>query len=309
MVEGCASRPGVRDPRPPRPYRSSDGRRGRHPVGTDRPGRPTTAEDHLPVGGSRAGARGHPAGDALHGPGDRGTRRPHDDPRRAHRSRAHLPADPGRLRGRRPPGHPRPARREAGRRGAQRTASGSLAVRRRRRAGRPRQPHPRRGRRTTPSWSRRCGATTCGSRAWWSSRSTAPTTWPRSCGPSGPGPAGGSASCSTTSSTARRSSASRPTARPPRRARHRPPVRRRVAGGQAGGRRHRGAGPTSRWASPGRRACCAALGIAGHPGRFWKHAPRSGDQLDRPRARARRRGRAAHRLRDRTRLGLISEPG
>ena len=42
--------------------------------------------------------------------------------------------------------------------------------------------------------------------------------------------------------------------RPPGRARHRPPVRRRVAGDQAGGRRASSAGPTSRWASPGRRA-------------------------------------------------------
>ena len=61
------------------------------------------------------------------------------------------------------------------------------------------------------------------------------------------------------------------TARSPRRARHRPPVRRRVAGDQAGGRRDRAAGPTSRWASPGRRACCAALGIQTTPARFWKH--------------------------------------
>ena len=41
---------------------------------------------------------------------------------------------------------------------------------------------------TTPSWSRRCGATTCASRAWSSSGSTAWTTWPRSSATFRPGP-------------------------------------------------------------------------------------------------------------------------
>ena len=41
---------------------------------------------------------------------------------------------------------------------------------------------------TTPSSSSGCGATTCGSRASWSSGSTAPTTCPRSSGRSGPAP-------------------------------------------------------------------------------------------------------------------------
>ena len=41
---------------------------------------------------------------------------------------------------------------------------------------------------TTPSWSRRCGATTCASRGSWSSASTAPTTWRTRCAAFGPGP-------------------------------------------------------------------------------------------------------------------------
>ncbi len=41
---------------------------------------------------------------------------------------------------------------------------------------------------TTPSWSRRSGATTCGSRAWWWSTSTASTTSPSSSATSGPAP-------------------------------------------------------------------------------------------------------------------------
>ena len=86
--------------------------------------------------------------------------------------------------------------------------------------------------------------------------------------------------------------------RPPRRARHRPPVRRRVAGGQARGGGHRRAGPRCRAGQPWKEGVLAALGRRRVAGRFWKQL------LGRSRAgptssRAHRRGRAAHRLRDR----------
>ena len=58
---------------------------------------------------------------------------------------------------------------------------------------------------TMPSSSRRCGATTCVRRASSSNRWTAPTTWPRSSGPSARARDGGSASCSTIWSRAPRS--------------------------------------------------------------------------------------------------------
>ena len=57
---------------------------------------------------------------------------------------------------------------------------------------------------TTPSWSRRCGATTCGSRGSSSNGSTAPITSMPWSARSGRDRAGGSASCSTTWSTGRR---------------------------------------------------------------------------------------------------------
>ena len=76
---------------------------------------------------------------------------------------------------------------QAARATASRTASGSRAV--------DRPPGPRRaGSRiwsrasTTPSWSRRSGATTCGSRAWSSRCWTASTTWPPRSATSRPGP-------------------------------------------------------------------------------------------------------------------------
>ena len=55
---------------------------------------------------------------------------------------------------------------------------------------------------------------------------------------------------------------------------------------------------------PWKEGVLAALGIDGHPGPVLEAPPRSGDQLDRPRTRAHRRGRAPHRLRDRARARL-----
>ena len=163
MAEGGASHPRVRVRASGAPtVRSMAGGTASCPA--DRPGRPAAAEDHLPVGRRRAGARGHPAGHPLRRPGvdaggDRMTIRD------AHRSRPHLPADPGRLRGRRQAGHARPALAKPVDRSAERTASGFAG---RPRGQRPRWPGPAASSSrasTTPSWSRRCGATTCASRA------------------------------------------------------------------------------------------------------------------------------------------------
>ena len=158
----------------------------RHPLRPDRHRRPPAPAGPTTRGGGaarpRRAAPGH--GGRGHGPRVRARRRGHPGP--AHRHPAPRAARPRRVPGGRPavtlvP----PARRRP-----------------RRRAGPPRGPPPCRTGRlgwpgpaaswsrasTTPSWWRRCGATTCGSRASWSSGSTAWTTSPTRSTSSDPGP-------------------------------------------------------------------------------------------------------------------------
>ena len=108
-----------------------------------------------------------------------------EDDRRAHRD----PGGPARAAPGVPAGARVPARRRAGRPWsgrssrrrpppARRTASGSVAVPRQRRPGSPAAAGSTSRASTTPSWSRRSGATTCGSRASWSSTWAASTTCP-----------------------------------------------------------------------------------------------------------------------------------
>ena len=154
----------------------------------------------------------------------------HGDPGGPARQAAHLPARPG-----------LPARGHAGDPGRRRPARARGADPHRVRARSP-CPAPRPGSpgpagsssraATTPSWSRRSGATTCGSRAWSWSTSTASTTSPSTCATSGPAPSAGSACSSTTWCPApRRAGSPHAVARSPRRqarAGRRAPVRRRL---------------------------------------------------------------------------------
>ena len=93
---------------------------------------------------------------------------------------------------RRPPGPEPPAEHHA---------SGSVAVPGSAGPGGPGRPPAGSRASTTPSWSSGCGATTCGSRAWWWSGSTGSTTWRRPSRSSGRARPGSSASWSTTWST------------------------------------------------------------------------------------------------------------
>ena len=120
-----------------------------------------------------------------------------------------FPIGPG-LPARRRPGRAHPADRGRPRRPA--GGQGGLLPYGERVARRRRGPRPRRlaGRgsssraATTPSWSRRSGATTCASRAWWSRCSTASTTWPGRSATSARAPRAGWACSSTTSCRAPR---------------------------------------------------------------------------------------------------------
>ena len=68
------------------------------------------------------------------------------------------------------------------------------------------------------------------------------------------------------------------------------------------------AGPRCPRASRGRRACSRRSASSATPPAVLEAAARPGRRLDRPRAAAHRRGRAAHRLRDRTGLTRASSP-
>ena len=180
---------------------------------------------------------------------------------------------------------------------ASRTASGSRAL-----AGA--QARGSRGRAesswkacTTPSSSSRCGATTCASRASWSSASTAPTTSSRPSRSWHLARSVASACCSTTSSPGARRPGSRQRSRGPHVLVTGTPyvdVWQAVRPAVVGIDRWPDVPMGTDWkagAERGARARRPARGVAPHP--------RLGDVVEGPRAAARRSGRSPHRLRDR----------
>ena len=167
---------------------------------------------------------------------------------------------------------------------AGRTASGSVAVP----AARPGWPGPAGSwsrASTTPSWSRRCGATTCATTGVVVERLDGVDDLADVVRDFGPGP--GSPARRPARPPGRRVEGDprRPTRSTTRRARHRPPLRRRVGRRSAVGRRHRAPGPTSPRARRGRRACSTPSASTSRPGRFWRQLLGPGADLadlDRP---------------------------
>ena len=122
---------------------------------------------------------------------------------------------------------------------------------------------------TTPRWSSGSGATTCGSRASWWSRWTASTTWPARVRGFRPGPRPPARRAGRPPGARLQGEPDRRRGHRPARAGHRPPVRRRLAGGEAGRARHPRPGRWCRAARTGRPASAGALGW-GDPRDGWR---------------------------------------